>query len=398
MKQKVVYIPYVSNHCQIIAAAFRRFGIKAKLMKYPTKETFTLSKTFLSSKECLPCSILIGDLIATITQDSDFDPYTAVFYTPLHRNFCRYGQFMKLERLIFEKLGYPNLAVYDIDLTKQSKDDLLSLKNKLELAEIIWEGIVAIDCLDSWLYRNRPHAERSCDIDCAYNIAIDKLCSYIERGNSVLTGVKAIIPKLESYTIKEENRQIKPVIGITGELFARFNKFSNNNLVANIEHLGGECRLTPLFFMDDWFKYSFVAPPTTRYQYIDAKIKDFYQDYISQKIIKCFIHLIPKECHSSKKLSKYIKPYFNNKMTDEVVLILGKTIDYFRTGVQGVIEVMPYTCMFGNIALTIIQKIQEDFNNAPFLSFTFDGLEQVILNNRLEAFIYQCKNRLLKGD
>lgn len=384
---KKIYIPYLSEHAYIVCAAFKHFGVPAQVMD-STKESLNLSKLYLSGKECLPCSTIAGDMIKTI-KSTDFDPKRAVFYTPFHQNYCRYGQYNKLQRIVLEELGYSDIPSYDVNLNK--KTDLLNIKNKSFLSAIFWEGLIVIDCLNSWLYKNRPYAKDKKLIEDTHNKAISKLCWQIENCGNVIPVLKEITRILDSCTVVQKKQ--RPVIGVVGEVYTRLNKFSNSNLISILEDLGLECRVAPLFLMDNWFKYSRLVYRRKWYSHIDAKIKDCFQEKMARKILKYFKHLINKESFTSS-LRKKAKSHFNLYIKeDEILIIIGKAIDFINQGVNGIIEVMPYNCMFGTIAFTIMQKICEDYN-IPFLCLHFDGLKQTNIINRLEAFVYQVERSM----
>ena len=75
----------------------------------------------------------------------------------------------------------------------------------------------------------------------------------------------------------------------------------------------------------------------------------------------------------------------------ETALSVGKSADYVRKGLSGIINVMPFTCLPGTIATAIFKRFQEDHNGIPCLMMAYDGLEQTNTITRLEAFMHQAK-------
>ncbi len=53
--------------------------------------------------------------------------------------------------------------------------------------------------------------------------------------------------------IPVENPGSKPVIGMVGEIYTRANKFANENVVLEVEALGGEAWLPPIA---EWILYT----------------------------------------------------------------------------------------------------------------------------------------------
>jgi len=54
---------------------------------------------------------------------------------------------------------------------------------------------------------------------------------------------------------------------------------------------------------------------------------------------------------------------------------------------------MPFTCMPGTVSHAIMKRVREDHDGFPFLNMVYDGLEQSTSATRLEAFMYQAKER-----
>ena len=67
------------------------------------------------------------------------------------------------------------------------------------------------------------------------------------------------------------------------------------------------------------------------------------------------------------------------------------TIEFIEKGADGIVCLMPFTCLHGNIYSAILKKIREDYNNLPCLILPFESLETTNIQTRLEAFVYQVK-------
>jgi hypothetical protein len=62
---------------------------------------------------------------------------------------------------------------------------------------------------------------------------------------------------------------------------------------------------------------------------------------------------------------------------------------------------MPFTCMPGTVFTSLIKPFREQYNEIPFVSLAYDGLDHSNNQIRLEAFMHQCteymKQRSLAG-
>ena len=84
-------------------------------------------------------------------------------------------------------------------------------------------------------------------------------------------------------------------------------------------------------------------------------------------------------------------PYINDTFEGEAVLSLGKAVEAVHQGAAGIVNVMPFTCMPGNIVAGIMQRVSEELGGVPSLSIAYDGQRDSTLDIRLEAFAEQVK-------
>ncbi len=70
---------------------------------------------------------------------------------------------------------------------------------------------------------------------------------------------------------------------------------------------------------------------------------------------------------------------------------IGKSKDFVRKGVSGLVNIMPFTCMPGTVVNALFKRFREEHNNIPFLNLAYDGQEQTNTRTRMEAYMYQVR-------
>jgi predicted nucleotide-binding protein (sugar kinase/HSP70/actin superfamily) len=85
----------------------------------------------------------------------------------------------------------------------------------------------------------------------------------------------------------------------------------------------------------------------------------------------------------------FADPYLHRSFEGEAVLSIGKSKDFVLKGASGIINIIPFTCMPGNVVTALLKSFREDHNNIPVLNIACDGQEQTNALARLEAFMYQ---------
>jgi predicted nucleotide-binding protein (sugar kinase/HSP70/actin superfamily) len=86
---------------------------------------------------------------------------------------------------------------------------------------------------------------------------------------------------------------------------------------------------------------------------------------------------------------KYVHPEFEG---GEVLLSVGKAVEYLSHGAGGIINVIPFACMPGNVVTAILKKIKEEEGiRFPTLTVPCDGQKSLGTKMRVEAFVEQVK-------
>jgi len=74
-----------------------------------------------------------------------------------------------------------------------------------------------------------------------------------------------------------------------------------------------------------------------------------------------------------------------------MVLSVGKAIYMYEKGVDGIIDISPFTCMNGIICESVYPKVSRDCDGIPIRTFYFDG-SQTDLENDLGIFMELVSN------
>jgi Uncharacterized protein conserved in bacteria len=388
---RTVYIPYMADHARVLAAAFRACGVKAETLPEPDEESLELGRRYTSGKECYPTVLTTGDLIKLINRP-DFDPDKAIFFMPDGSGPCRFGQYNRLQRKILRDLGLDRLPIYSPQQDIEFYDDLGIVGR--DFTKIAWRGVVAVDILDKMYRAIRPYAVDKAKVDEVYKEGLSLIERTVEeRGDLVLT-----LAKIREKFMKIERKEVElPKVGVVGEIYVRNNRFSNENLYRMLEDLGLEVLLPPV---GEWIYFiNYISKKWAKREgRLGAVLKFILENQFQMKEEERFIRLIedlvefshePTIEELERLAKKYVHPDYEG---GEVMLSIGKARDYLRKGVSGLINVIPFACMPGNVQAAILKRIRdEEGDRLPLLTVPCDGQKSLGTKMRIEAFVEQVK-------
>ena len=384
-----VYIPAMTDHAHILAAAFRACGGDAEVLPVSDQETLKLGRKMTSGKECYPCILTTGDL-AKLVNRPDFDPERSAFFMPSAYGPCRFGQYHRFQRLALDELGYPNVPIYSPDQSDEMYEEL-NMAGTGDLTRWAWRGLVALDLVQKGLLQTRPYEARPGEAEAVYQKCLKDICDTLTAQGNLIDCLKRCRKRQES--IEQINPGSRPVVGVVGEIYLRTNDFSNENTVRAIEDFGGEAWMPPFH---EWILY------TNETNFMESKLLGRWKDLAGFKLTH---HFQLKDMHELEKVYKgflrnhheptiketfeYAAPYLHPSFQGEAILSVGKCKDFQLRGASGLVNIMPFTCMPGTVVTALFKRFREDNDGIPFLNMAFDGQEQSGTLTRLEAFMHQ---------
>jgi predicted nucleotide-binding protein (sugar kinase/HSP70/actin superfamily) len=142
-------------------------------------------------------------------------------------------------------------------------------------------------------------------------------------------------------------------------------------------------------------------------EFAGAKLKSHFQ----RKYEHAFLAPVAEdfkgyeEPHDVRDVLELARPYLPAEGSiGEMVLSVGKTIYLHGKGVDGVVDISPFTCMNGIICEGIYPAVSEQLDNLPIRTLYFDGANTNV-DRDLEIFLdlaraYQgrkSQNRVFPG-
>ncbi len=393
-----LFIPYMSDCSYGMASTFKSLGKDAEVMKCADEHGLLLGRKFSTGKECLPCAITVGDMLAT-AERKDFQPDKSAFLMPSTSGPCRMGVYNCMQKQVLQYAGLKDVPIF---APNQDTKFYYEIANAMggkswRLMLNAWTSMVGIDLMGKVLLKAKSQSNDRLTVQKIYDKWLKVWLENTEANGTLASKKKLMADYAQKFSQATNHAVSKPRIGIVGEIYVRSHPFSNNNIIHRLEELGTACALAPLA---EWVYYTnymrmLGAKKAGQYRYY---IVNVIQDFLQHRIEKSLAAPLEKKFgtvaeHDVKSVLKFGQKYIDISFEGEAVLSISKIIEYHHEGFAGVINVMPFTCMPSTIVSSIIPQISKDCNNMPILNITFDGTEDVTFPTRLEAFYQQCSQR-----
>lgn len=387
---------------RVLAAGFRSAGIDASVV--PPSTTSSMKKGFActSGEECFPQQVTVGDFL-DILDKGLVAPDKAAFFMPTATGPCRFGQYATLIRTILKERGYGDAIVYSL-----TSEDGYAGVGGMSFVRRIWWGIVAADLLRKTLLRIRPYEKNEGETDKVYEAGIAEIeeiiASKSPTNKTLFNRIKESLKNRKKlYKDIETFHADFPLIGVVGEIFCRLNTFSNSNLIRRIEKMGAEVWLAGI---SEWILYTNVGEQERLIEEGQRFSGTMLKAIIKDKVIKSDEHKLAhhfedmlrgrEEESDIKRLLEYSEPYLpSSGALGEMTLNVANICHFYHKGVDGIIDISPFTCMNGITSEAVYPRVSRDHGGMPIRVFYFDGTE-TDLERDLGIFLELARNYRLK--
>jgi predicted nucleotide-binding protein (sugar kinase/HSP70/actin superfamily) len=298
---------------------------------------------------------------------------------------CRFGQYTPHLKSVLKALGYSGAIIVAPDC-EDGYDGFG--KSSTAFVRGLWRAIVAGDLLLKLLYRSRPYEIAPGSADAVYEESVANLCRALETpyagpGEQMEAVVAALLRCRSRFRSLPVRREDRVLIGVVGEIFCRLNTFSNDDLVRRLEEAGAEIWMNDIA---EWIWYTNWEQARSLRQRgrtfsgesLAALIRRRLQKQDEHEMVSLF-----REDFFGQEEPGDVQDVLDFAMTylpppgcsGEMVLNAGKAVYFARKGVDGVIDISPFTCMNGIVCEAVYPRVSRDNAGLPIRNFYFDGTQ-----------------------
>ena len=378
---KILLVPNMEPYCvKIMHSVFNSIGYNAHVLE-ESDETLSIGFKHTSGGECIPCPITTGALIKAM-EDNNYPPEKVALFMPTACGPCRFGQYAKLNELIFKKKGWDKIEI--LSPTAENAYDGMPTRARINL----WKALLIGDIYRKISCKIRPYEVNKGETDKVIEKHINLMSDYFKQFDvsKASSMIKDCVKEVQSIEIRDEKR---PLIGIVGEIYVRSDSYINNDLIKRIEELGGEAWLTPF---SEWIFYTIRVKELLAEQGdisnkgIIGKIKSVKNKAINWLENTLVFEKWEKEFYSAASpllddrheweiedvMEEGLK-YMPWQFEGESVLTIGRAkLFVTKDGAKAIVNASPMFCMPGTVTTSIFPVVEKELG-VPIICNFYDG-------------------------
>lgn len=351
-------VPHMGMLSTAYTEILRKYGVDMRPPPLPSLDTLNLGVKHSPEFACLPFKINLGNMIESLRNGAD------AVLMPGGSGPCRFGYYGVVQERILRSLGYefsmtltdnPD-SLSDMVKTISGISDIKTRRQGYTVFYLILMKMAALDGIEALYHRRKPVEIHRNESDRVLRDAVRT----VERVTTYRELFRAWRDVKKMFGNVKTDRSRRPLrVGIVGEIFVAIEPFANMKVEKRLLDMGVE--VVRGVWLSDWMNDRFRFRPFRRSR--------------------------------NKLAKKWAYPYLKYASGGESIESVGNTLKFFRAGIDGVIHIMPFTCMPELVAATILNRIGSDLNY-PVLSLTFDEhVSEANLQTRIEAFVDLLERR-----
>ncbi|MCF0122151.1 MAG: 2-hydroxyacyl-CoA dehydratase [Lachnospiraceae bacterium] len=400
-KNYTILCPQMSPiHFELIQSAFNTGGYTLEILSNDNKEAVDIGLKYVNNDACYPALIVVGQIMQALLSNKYDLHKTAVIMSQTGGG-CRASNYIGFIRRALKKANMSYIPIISLNLNGFKSNPSFKITTKLAIRVIY--AVVFGDILMKCIYRMRPYEKVKSSVNRLHQkwkkICIDFLCNSKLSHKKYKQICKIMIRDFDRLPITDE---IKPKIGIVGEILLKFLPSANNHLAELLEKEGAEAVFPDLidFFMYNFYNATFKEKhlggkkSTSILCTLGIKAIEWLRSAASKEFAKS-VHFIPPT--SIEDLAKYTTPIVSiGNQTGEGWFLTGEMIELINGHTENIICVQPFGCLPNHIVgKGVIKAIRKKYQKANIIAIDYDpGASEVNQLNRIKLMLATANKNL----
>lgn len=351
--------PHMGNLWITVKAMLDSLEVEVVCPPPTTGHTLSLGVRYAPEGACLPLKLNVGNFLEAAALGAD----TVIMAGGSGP--CRFGYYAQVEQAILDDLGV-SLRFLVLEPPEKNARGLVDRIRAVTGARSWWRVLGAVrrgftvarrlDILERRAQALRPREIRPGATDRA--LAAGEQVMAVARPGEDDRAFEQALGLLEAVETEEERPVLR--VGVVGEIFTLLEPFVNLDLARRLGRLG-----------------------------VEASRSIYLSEWINEHLFLGFCPGLP----SGRTARRAARPYLAHAVGGHGQETVGSSILYGRKKLDGVIQVLPLTCLPEIVAQHVLTSVSRDFD-LPVLTLVLDEQTgEAGLDTRLEAFVDLLRER-----
>lgn len=391
-KDYTILCPQMSPiHFDIFKEAFRSCGFRFEVMPAIDKNAIDTGLKYVNNDACYPALIVVGQLLNGLKSGKYDVNKTAVLISQTGGG-CRASNYIGFIRKALKNAGLEQVPVISASAMGLEKNPGFQFTPRL--LNKVMQALIYGDLFMRVLYKVRPYEEIKGSANMLYEKWNEKVKKDVQKGSfkKFNENIIAIVHDFDALKITDE---VKPKVGVVGEILVKFHPTANNDIVGLLEAEGAEAVVPDLTGFLLYCCYNSVQ----KTKYLGGKVKTKLLAQTGISIIEFYRKTLLKVLRESERfdapesiqlLGKYAEPIVSLcNQTGEGWFLTAEMIELIRSGVNNIVCTQPFGCLPNHVVgKGVIKELKRKYPLSNIVAIDYDpGASEVNQLNRIKLML-----------
>jgi len=400
-KNYTILIPMmIPIHFELLEPAVNSCGYNMVLLRECTQHTVETGLKYVNNDACYPSILVTGQMIEAL-ESGKYDVNKTALIMSQTGGGCRATNYIGFIRKALRDAGFEQVPVISLNVVGMEKMPGFKLTPKL--MDKMIKAVLLGDLLQKMLHKNRAYEINKGDTDKVFDKWMEKSKKLVTKcTNSEFK--QAIYDMVDDFEkIEVDMTNVKPKVGIVGEVLIKYHPFGNNYVADLLEKEGAEVILPD--FM------GFVKFMATHKITFNQLLNSNKISAAVSKIALKLINLMEKDTkialEKSKKnylptcdiyhLEDKVKDILSiGNQTGEGWFLTAEMVEYIENDIPNIVCVQPFACLPNHVVgKGVIKTIRSKYPMANITPVDYDpGASETNQANRIKLMMAVAKDNL----
>nr|WP_297764318.1 2-hydroxyacyl-CoA dehydratase [uncultured Butyrivibrio sp.] len=387
-------------HFDILEPAFAACGYNFVVMQNDNRHAIDMGLKYVNNDACYPSLWVVGQIMDELHSGKYDLNRTAVIMSQTGGG-CRATNYVGFIRRALKKAGMEQIPVVSLNLSKLESNPGFHIN--FEMLQRAAYGAVFGDIFMRCVYRMRPYEKVKGSVNACHEKWLPVVKEFVtDKHMSFFKFQRLCRQIIEDFDKIEITDEVKPRVGVVGEILVKFAPAANNHLVDLLEAEGAEAVVPDLI---DFMLYCF-------YNQI-YKAEEFGTSRKTATLMKAAIWAIEKlrggasrAFEKSKhfdpptsiyKLVEYAEPIVSiGNQTGEGWFLTGEMVELIMEGANNIVCTQPFGCLPNHVVgKGVIKQMRHLYPGCNIVAIDYDpGASEVNQLNRIKLMLSTAQRKV----
>ncbi len=400
-KNYTILVPQMSPiHFDILEPAFASCGYNFVVMQNDNRHAVEVGLKYVNNDACYPSLWVVGQIMDELLSGK-YDLNKVAVMMSQTGGGCRATNYVSFIRRALKKAGMEQIPVVSLNLSKLEANPGFRIDAKMfvKAAYAVIFGDIFMRCV----YRMRPYEKVEGSVNACHRKWLEKCKEFVtSKHPNIFKFEKMCKDIVEDFDRIEITDEVKPKVGIVGEILVKFAPAANNHLVNLLEEEGAEAVVPDLMdfmlycFYNQIYKAENIG--TSKKTALFCRFGIWAIERLrsgASNALKKSVHFDPPT--DIYETVEYAKPIVDiGNQTGEGWFLTGEMVELIKHGASNIVCTQPFGCLPNHVVgKGVIKQMRHLYPGCNIVAIDYDpGASEVNQLNRIKLMLSTAQKKV----